>query len=146
MGDGWNVAGFNALNQPVQMTSFFYEGTGNWMWFGYDPLGRCVKRWVGPGDGSAPNGATYLYYDGSNLIQEGPSATAVNRIYVHGGRVDEWSPMGRDDIDGRPEGRVSGRRANQFTAKCGDCLREVEEIRVLARATRRRRHRSRHEA
>jgi hypothetical protein len=50
MGDGWNVAGFNALNQPVQMTSFFYEGTGNWMWFGYDPLGRCVKRWVGPAD------------------------------------------------------------------------------------------------
>jgi RHS repeat-associated protein len=89
MGDGWNVAGFNALNQPVQMTSFFYAGTGNWMWFGYDPLGRCVKRWVGPADGSAPNGATYLYYDGSNLIQEGPSATVVNRTYVHGGRVDE---------------------------------------------------------
>ncbi|HKP04150.1 MAG TPA: RHS repeat-associated core domain-containing protein [Chthoniobacterales bacterium] len=89
MGDGWNVAGFNALNQPVQMTSFFYEGTGNWMWFGYDPLGRCVKRWVGPGDGSAPNGAIYFYYDGWNLVQEGLSANSVARTYVHGARVDE---------------------------------------------------------
>jgi hypothetical protein len=97
MGDGWNVAGFNALNQPVQMTSFFYEGTGNWMWFGYDPLGRCVKRWVGPADGSAPNGATYLYYDGWNLVQEGLSA----------GRQDRRVPK-------RPEGRPSpivGKRA-----------------------------------
>ncbi|HKP04149.1 MAG TPA: RHS repeat-associated core domain-containing protein [Chthoniobacterales bacterium] len=83
------MAGFNALNQPVQMTSFFYEGTGNWMWFGYDPLGRCVKRWVGPGDGSAPNGAIYFYYDGWNLVQEGLSANSVSRTYVHGARVDE---------------------------------------------------------
>jgi RHS repeat-associated protein len=34
-------------------------------------------------------GATFFYYDGWNLIQEGPSATAVDRTYVHGGRVDE---------------------------------------------------------
>ena len=39
-----------------------------------------------------------------------------------------------------------GRSKAEFVAKCGDCLREVEEIRVLARTTRRRRHRSRHEA
>src|ERR1043166_2808859 len=70
LGDGGNVACFNGLNQPVQMTSFYYEGTGNWMWFGYDPLGRCVKRWVGPGDGSAPGGATYFYYDGWNRSEE----------------------------------------------------------------------------
>src|ERR1041384_7318724 len=31
-----------------------------------------------------------------------------------GGRVDEWSPVGRDDIDGRPEGRVRGRRTSQI--------------------------------
>ena len=109
MGDGWNVAGFNALNQPVQMTSFFYEGTGNWMWFGYDPLGRCVKRWVGPGDGSAPGGATYFYYDGWNLVQEGLSANSVARTYVHGARVDEIvaSAAGRGSL-ALPSVRRSG--------------------------------------
>jgi hypothetical protein len=37
--------------------------------------------------------------------------------------------LGRSDIDGKPRGsgeRV-GRRANQFIAKCGDSLREIEE-------------------
>jgi hypothetical protein len=38
------------------------------MWFGFDPLGRCVKRWVGPsGDPNTTTAATYFYYDGSNL-------------------------------------------------------------------------------
>jgi hypothetical protein len=79
VGDSYHFFGrYNALNQP------------DWMWgwgdvtrFGYDPLGRCVKR-------AKDSGAvTYFYYDGWNLIQEGPSATSASRTYVHGGRVDE---------------------------------------------------------
>ena len=94
MQDGYITAGFNALNQPFAMWSPAYLGTSNWVWFGYDPLGRCVKRWVGPAvDNHAPpantNPATYYYYDGWNLVQEGPSASSADRIYVHGGRVDE---------------------------------------------------------
>ena len=34
------------------------------------------------------NAATYYYYDGWNLIQEGPNASVADRTYVHGGRVD----------------------------------------------------------
>jgi RHS repeat-associated protein len=93
--DGWITAGFNALNQPICMWSPMYPGgpSANWMWFGYDPLGRCVKRWVGPLIGghvppANTNPATYYYYDGWNLIQEGPSGGA-DRVYVHGGRIDE---------------------------------------------------------
>ena len=98
MQDGYITASFNALNQPVGIWSFAYQGTANWMFFGYDPLGRCVKRWVGPHVGTPPNlqvppantnPATYYYYDGWNLVQEGPSASSADRIYVHGGRVDE---------------------------------------------------------
>jgi RHS repeat-associated protein len=62
-------------------------GSPNIYWFGYDPLGRCVKRVVGPSIESGT--ATYFYYDGGNLIQEGPSATAFDRIYMLGNRVDE---------------------------------------------------------
>ena len=98
MQDGYITAGFNALNQPVGIWSFAYQGTANWMFFGYDPLGRCVKRWVGPHVGTPPNlqvppantnPATYLYYDGWNLVQEGPGGASADRVYVHGGRVDE---------------------------------------------------------
>jgi RHS repeat-associated protein len=35
------------------------------------------------------NPARYFHYDGWNLIQEGPSTATADRIYVHGGRVDE---------------------------------------------------------
>jgi RHS repeat-associated protein len=35
------------------------------------------------------NPATYLYYDGWNLVQEGSSAANAGRLYVHGTRVDE---------------------------------------------------------
>jgi RHS repeat-associated protein len=35
------------------------------------------------------NPATYFYYDGWDLLQEGPNASTASRIYVHGGRVDE---------------------------------------------------------
>jgi RHS repeat-associated protein len=64
------------------------------MFFGYDPLGRCVKRLVGPHvNNNAPpadtNPATYFYYDGWNLIQEGPNGSVAERTYVHGNRVDE---------------------------------------------------------
>jgi RHS repeat-associated protein len=84
MAEGNLVASYNALNQPVAMIP---TGSPNIYWFGYDPLGRCVKRVVGP---SAESGtATYFYYDGGNLIQEGPSATAIDRIYMLGNRVDE---------------------------------------------------------
>jgi RHS repeat-associated protein len=74
----------------LQIWSPFYWGSANWMWFGFDPLGRCVKRWVGlSGDPNTTTAATYFYYDGWNLIQEGPSAALVDRTYVHGARVDE---------------------------------------------------------
>ena len=55
-----------------------------------------MKRWVAafPSDGSlvpppGSNPATYYYYDGWNLIQEGSSASDAQRQYVHGARVDE---------------------------------------------------------
>jgi RHS repeat-associated protein len=35
------------------------------------------------------NPATYLYYDGWSLVQEGSSAANAGRLYVHGNRVDE---------------------------------------------------------
>jgi RHS repeat-associated protein len=89
MADGWIVASYNALNQPVAMGSSAYWGTPNWVWFGYDPLGRCVKRWVGLSGTATSNPATYFYYDGWNLVQEGASAFSAQRAYVHGARMDE---------------------------------------------------------
>ena len=75
MADGYVTASFNALNQPMAIWSPVYpNGTGAlFVWFGYDPLGRCVKRWIGSATGNAvaSNPATYYYYDGWNLIQEG---------------------------------------------------------------------------
>jgi RHS repeat-associated protein len=91
MQDGWITASFTALNQPMGMWSPAYNGTANNMWFGYDPLGRCVKRWKGPEAAGTPgyNPATYFYYDGWNMVQEGLSAASTDRTYVYGGRVDE---------------------------------------------------------
>lgn len=100
MAEGYITASFNAINQPMAIWSPFYpNGTSaQYVWFGYDPLGRCVKRWVAPLVGTPPNQhgppadsnpATYYYYDGWNLVQEGPSAAIAARTYVHGGRVDE---------------------------------------------------------
>jgi RHS repeat-associated protein len=90
MQEGHVTAGYNSLNQMVMVA-----GTSNWIFFGYDPLGRRVKQWTGgltganlvpePGDSTA----TYFYYDGWNLIQEGPSAAVASRNYIHGARVDE---------------------------------------------------------
>jgi len=88
MQDGWITGSYNALNQPVSMWSPAFAGTANWMWFAHDPLGRCVKRWIGP-SGTLANTPTYYYYDGWSLIQEGGSATNATRVYVHGARVDE---------------------------------------------------------
>ena len=90
MADGNITASFNALNQPVAMWSSAY-GPTTYLWFGYDPLGRCVKRWKGNIDGVpvGSNPTTYFYYDGWNLVQEGLGGSSVNRTYVHGGRVDE---------------------------------------------------------
>jgi hypothetical protein len=61
---------------------------------GFDPLGRCVKRWMGPDMGGAvgSNPATYFYYDsesfreqgGWNLLQEG-NGTANNVASQGGG-------------------------------------------------------------
>jgi RHS repeat-associated protein len=96
MQDGNITAGYNAVNQVVMVNTAAMGS--NWIFFGYDPLGRCVKRWSGTPDMSAPfpwippatsNPATYFYYDGWNLIQEGPSASVINRIYMLGNRVDE---------------------------------------------------------
>src|ERR1700719_2116330 len=90
MADGWLVASYNALNQPVAMVPF---GWSNAIYFGYDPLGRCVKRWVGDSGDVYSNPATYFHYDGWNLLQEGNNAWCPARAYVHGTRVDEivWS-------------------------------------------------------
>jgi RHS repeat-associated protein len=88
MQDGWITGSYNALNQPVSMWSPAFANTANWMWFGHDPLGRCVKRWIGP-SGTLANSPTYFYYDGWSLVQEGSSASNSTRVYVHGGRVDE---------------------------------------------------------
>jgi RHS repeat-associated protein len=85
--DGWITASYNALNQPVAMGNIAYGS--NRMWFWYDPLGRCVKRWIGTLNQTVAGPTTYFYYDGWNLIQEGTSATTADRIYVHGNRVDE---------------------------------------------------------
>ncbi|MEN3369910.1 MAG: hypothetical protein V7609_2053 [Verrucomicrobiota bacterium] len=78
MQDGWITGGFNALNQPM----YIWSAPTGWINFGHDPLGRCVKRW---GD----TWATFFYYEGWNLIQEGPSYASADRNYVHGARVDE---------------------------------------------------------
>jgi RHS repeat-associated protein len=44
-----------------------------------------------PFERSGDEPATYFYYDGWNLIQEGAGASASNvqRLYIHGARVDE---------------------------------------------------------
>ena len=97
MGDGVLATSYNALKQPVSIWSPSIpntDGQPNFLWFGFDPLGRCVKRWVAhePATGNSPAGsnpATYFYYDGWNMIQEGVNANAPNRVYVHGARVDE---------------------------------------------------------
>jgi RHS repeat-associated protein len=94
MKDGNILALYNALNQPMLINT---QAMGsNWLFLGYDPLGRCVKRWVGPlpSDGTLippaeSNPATYFYYEGWNLIQEGPSFANAAKNYVHGARVDE---------------------------------------------------------
>jgi hypothetical protein len=68
MQDGYITAGFNAINQPmaIWVSAYGWGTSAQWMWFGYDPLGRCVKRWMGPDTGGAvgSNPATYFYYDG----------------------------------------------------------------------------------
>jgi RHS repeat-associated protein len=89
MAEGWITASFNALNQPMAIWSPAYGS--NFLWFGFDPLGRCVKRWIGTVTGVpvGSNPTTYFYYDGWNMVQEGSSATVADRSYVHGGRVDE---------------------------------------------------------
>jgi hypothetical protein len=79
MQDGWITAGFNALNQPM----YIWSANVGWTNFGYDPLGRCVKR------ANDTGAISYLYYDGWNLIQEGPSASTPDRIYIHGARIDQ---------------------------------------------------------
>jgi RHS repeat-associated protein len=94
MEDGNIVAGYNALNQPMLINT---QAMGSdWLFLGYDPLGRCVKRWVSllPNDGTLipppeSNPATYFYYEGWNLIQEGSSFANPTKNYVHGARVDE---------------------------------------------------------
>ena len=40
-------------------------------------------------DPFCPPNATYYYYEGWNLLQEGASPASVQRLYIHGARVDE---------------------------------------------------------
>ncbi len=92
MQDGNMTGGYNALNQPMLATSNALSP--NWMFFGYDPLGRCVRRWTGqlvngnPPPPDTSTAGTYFYYDGWNLIEEAAAGSA-SRYYVHGARVDE---------------------------------------------------------
>ena len=92
MAEGWITASYNALNQPIAIWSPNMPG-GAFTWFGYDPLGRCVKRWVSDSGDVYSNPATYFHYDGWNLLQEGMNAWGPARVYVHGNRIDEivWS-------------------------------------------------------
>ena len=92
MAEGWVTASYNALNQPIAIWSPNMP-SGAFTWFGYDPLGRCVKRWVSDSGDVYSNPATYFQYDGWNLLQEGMNAWGPARVYVHGNRVDEivWS-------------------------------------------------------
>lgn len=76
--EGYINATFNALNQPISISSSAVPSGIN---FAFDPLGRCVKR--------TNSTSTYFYYDGWNLIQEGPNSASADRIYAHGARVDE---------------------------------------------------------
>ncbi|MEY2484216.1 MAG: hypothetical protein QOK24_2744 [Verrucomicrobiota bacterium] len=93
MAEGWITASYNALNQPIAIWSPVYQGTSDVAYFGYDPLGRCVKRWVGDSGDVYSNPAIYFHYDGWNLLQEGTNAWGPARVYVLGNRVDEivWS-------------------------------------------------------
>ena len=86
--DGFVNGTFNALNQPIALRSATLP-TGSSVWFGFDPLGRCVKRWTSATGTATTNPATYLYYDGWNLIEERDHLGSPQRAYVHGGRVDE---------------------------------------------------------
>jgi hypothetical protein len=81
MAEGYITASYNSLNQPVAMWSMYYQGTSYFVWFGYDPLGRCVKRWLGDSTANTPgyNPATYFYFDGWNLVQEGPDHSTMDR-------------------------------------------------------------------
>jgi RHS repeat-associated protein len=92
MAEGFVTASYNALNQPIAIWSPNMPA-GMFTWFGYDPLGRCVKRWVSDSGDVYSNPATYFHYDGWNLLQEGMNAWGPARVYVHGNRVDEivWS-------------------------------------------------------
>lgn len=85
MQDGWINGEYSALNQPIVITNNAVPSKS--MFFGYDPLGRCVKRVLGASINSGT--ATYLYYDGWSVIQEGPNVATMDRVYVLGNRVDE---------------------------------------------------------
>ncbi len=96
MADGWITASYNALNQPMAMGS---TGLGsNFIWFWHDPLGRCVKRWLGNGS-AGPDRSDHLFLlRWLELVQEGPNA-------VDGGPpLCAWRPGGRDR--GQPGGRA----------------------------------------
>ena len=92
MAEGWVTASYNALNQPIAIWSPNMPG-GAFTWFGYDPLGRCVKRWISDSGDVYSNPAIYFQYDGWDLLQEGTNAWGPARVYVHGNRMDEivWS-------------------------------------------------------
>jgi RHS repeat-associated protein len=86
--EGWISASYNALNQPISIASPSLP-SGYSTWFGYDPLGRPVKRWNATTGAPTTNPATYLYYEGWDLIAEGSDSTVISRIYAHGNRIDE---------------------------------------------------------
>jgi len=39
MQEGWITGSYNALKQPVGVTTAGWDGSGNWMWFGYESAG-----------------------------------------------------------------------------------------------------------
>jgi hypothetical protein len=55
------------------------------------------------------------------------SAQIIEKRFARGAKLN--GATGESDIDGKAarQLRASGQRANQFVAKCGDSLREIEE-------------------
>ena len=96
--DNFFSADYNALKQARWMWAPNAGiPPGQVMCFGYDPLGRCVKRWVGAPEQPGQTAATYLYYNDWNLIEESDGSN-LQRLYVHGARVDEISASLRVNV------------------------------------------------
>jgi hypothetical protein len=80
MQDGWITAGYNALNQPVSMWSKMYSNTSTWMYVGYYPLGRVVKRWKSPTWDPNTPAATFFYFRAERIENARRPSGSATRI------------------------------------------------------------------